>query len=292
MTAWLLAPSDADALPHALLTVQQRAAASMSVACTHTVRLCAAARCRPPLAAICSNIIGNHPGVISVAASGAEDESLEFGPKASPCIDLWAPSGDVGTGLWGASAAGPSNYTRVLSRSTGAAAVAVGVAAQYLELNPNATAAQVREALVDGSTRGVVAGAAPGVRTGLLFTNYSEEQEEAPAVSTVQGQPAQPRPEERREQPAENGGGLDTGALVAIIVASCVGECALPVRLVSMEFGVCWQLALYSRAGHSRAWLSTVFPSFVSSMQPARCAALQSSVSVHMIPAQPTSRCA
>lgn len=96
-------------------------------------------------AATCDNVIASHPGVISVGPSGKFDEAAgHIGEWNTSCVDVWAPSGWLGVGLVGASPVGPSNYTRIISRSVGAAAVAAGVAAQYLELHPQASAAEVR----------------------------------------------------------------------------------------------------------------------------------------------------
>lgn len=57
-----------------------------------------------------------HPGVIRVGASDSLDQATALGPTDSPCIDIWAPGGGVGTGLIGADSLGPNNYTKVINR--------------------------------------------------------------------------------------------------------------------------------------------------------------------------------
>ncbi len=54
--------------------------------------------------------------MISVAASDIHDQVTYQGPRDSPCIGLYAPSGGLGVGLVGASPAGKNNYTRVINR--------------------------------------------------------------------------------------------------------------------------------------------------------------------------------
>lgn len=44
---------------------------------------------------------------------------MDFGPRNSSCITLWAPSGGVGYGMIGADSGGRDNYTRVITRWVG-----------------------------------------------------------------------------------------------------------------------------------------------------------------------------
>jgi hypothetical protein len=67
-------------------------------------------------AAPCENIIASHGGVISVAATDTHDQATALGPRGSSCINIFAPSGGLGSGLLGASAKSPSAYTRIVSR--------------------------------------------------------------------------------------------------------------------------------------------------------------------------------
>lgn len=64
----------------------------------------------------CQNVFAAHPGVIRVGASDSLDQASALGPADSPCIDIWAPGGGVGTGLIGADSLGPKNYTKVINR--------------------------------------------------------------------------------------------------------------------------------------------------------------------------------
>ncbi len=68
------------------------------------------------LAAPCESLFSNHPAIISVAASDGYDQATEFGPHNSSCIDIWAPSGGVGSGMVGASPKTNSSYVRVITK--------------------------------------------------------------------------------------------------------------------------------------------------------------------------------
>lgn len=137
---------------------------------------------------------------------------------------MWAPSGGVGTGLIGASPAGPTNYSRIINRAFGSAAIVVGVAAQYLEHHPHATPAQVLEALQSMATPDVITDAGNLAPNYLLYTNMTEHAEGSrgsSASSSTGGSDS--------GSSASGGGGLSTGAIVGIVVASVLGgwRCAL-----------------------------------------------------------------
>jgi hypothetical protein len=68
------------------------------------------------LAGACNNIIGSNEHVISVAASDTRDQAAAFGPTNESCIDLFAPSGGLGVGMVGASAAARNKYSHVINR--------------------------------------------------------------------------------------------------------------------------------------------------------------------------------
>ena len=163
----------------------------------------------PPAADVCAlNVIASHPGVIGVAAADRRDQPAPFSSRNSPCIDVWAPSGGLGGGgLVGASGTGPSNYSRANSLGWGAAGVATGVAAQFLQLNPTANATELRRALTQLMPVPAVVGAGPASTTALLVTNLTQTRTAAAAAG------------------ADGGGGeISTGAVVGISMAGCAGE--------------------------------------------------------------------
>lgn len=134
-------------------------------------------------------------------------QAVYQGPRDSECIDIWAPGSGLGGPQEGASPSGRSKYTRVVLDAFGAAPLVAGVAAQYLQLHPTATSAQVKAALLAMSTQHVVTGSSIGP-TNLLFTNLTEPQSGGGAGAS-----------------GESGGGLSTGAVIAVVVAACfVGE--------------------------------------------------------------------
>jgi subtilisin family serine protease len=86
-----------------------------------------------------------------------------------PCLDLFAP-GDQITSAW--IGWPPNNAVATISGTSMAAPHAGGVAAQYLQMVPWATPAQVSAALNANATAGVVINPGPGSPNRLLFTNY------------------------------------------------------------------------------------------------------------------------
>ena len=91
-------------------------------------------------------------------------------------------------------------------RDMGAAAIAAGVAAQYLQLRPDATPSEVRRALVGMATPHTVTGVGSASTASLLFTNLSEALDATAAA------------------PRGGSSGLSTGAAVGIAIAG-LGEC-------------------------------------------------------------------
>lgn len=121
---------------------------------------------------------------------------------------MWAPSGGFGTGVIGAHPASNSSYFRTINRSYGAAAIAAGVAAQFLQLNPKATPADVRRALletlaVNHTVTGLGAGTVAPSR--LLTSNLTQ----AASVQPVDS--------------GGNGSGLSAAAIAGIVVGATAG---------------------------------------------------------------------
>lgn len=104
-------------------------------------------------------------------------------------------------------------------RARGAAALAAGVAAQYLELHPSASPQEVRQALLESATTGVVRGADTSWRPArLLYTNYK-----APSASTAGGS-GDDGAAAGSSGSGDGSGGLGTGAIVGIAVGAAAGE--------------------------------------------------------------------
>ncbi|GAB4822994.1 hypothetical protein N2152v2_010040 [Parachlorella kessleri] len=167
----------------------------------------------------CDNVFGAHPAVISVAASDTHDQVTAFGPRNSSCISIWAPSAGLGGGLVGASAEGPSNYTRVIDRAFGAAAVVAGVAAQYLELHPHASPAEVKSALLALATPQLLAGVGPASPNLLLFTNLSRDE----SAGQGPGGSGSGEGSGGSSGGGGSGGGLGPGAIAGIVVGAVAG---------------------------------------------------------------------
>lgn len=94
-------------------------------------------------------------------------------------------------------------------RTYGGAGIVAGVAAQYLQLHPQAAATEVREALLGGASAGTITGVGVNPPAALLFTNYSS----APAGAAGESGSS-----------SGGGGGLNAGAIVGIVVGAAAGE--------------------------------------------------------------------
>ncbi len=108
---------------------------------------------------------------ITVGASDINDAKASFSNYGT-CVDLHAPGVSI-TSSWATS----DTATNTISGTSMASPHVAGVAAQYLQLNPAATPAQVQQAIKDLSTKGIVTGTAGGLFGGstpnnhLLFSN-------------------------------------------------------------------------------------------------------------------------
>jgi subtilisin family serine protease len=108
---------------------------------------------------------------ITVGASDINDAKASFSNYGT-CVDLHAPGVNI-LSSWSTA----DNATNTISGTSMASPHVAGVAAQYLQLNPAATPAQVQQAIKDLSTKGVVTGTGGGLFGGatpnnhLLFTN-------------------------------------------------------------------------------------------------------------------------
>eukprot|EP00884_Botryococcus_braunii_P009691 jgi/Botrbrau1/18723/Bobra.0386s0046.1 len=117
-------------------------------------------------------------GVISVSSSDDKDHPTIFTAydgRNKSCIDLFAPGGSLGSVIVGAHPAANNSYIGVAVHEAGAF-VAAGVAAQYLSLHPDATPAQVKDALIAMSTKDVLLGLQGLAPNRLLYTDLPARQ--------------------------------------------------------------------------------------------------------------------
>lgn len=103
---------------------------------------------------------------ITVGATTSSDTRASYSNYGS-CLDLFAPGSSI-TSAWNTS----NSATNTISGTSMATPHVAGVSALYLQLNPSASPATVRNALVGNATSGVVG--SPGRRSPnlLLFSGY------------------------------------------------------------------------------------------------------------------------
>jgi subtilisin family serine protease len=108
---------------------------------------------------------------ITVGATDNTDAKASFSNYGT-CVDLHAPGVNI-LSSWNTS----DTATNTISGTSMATPHVVGVTAQYLQLNPSATPAQVQTAIKNLTTKGIVTGTGGGLLGGstpnnnLLFTN-------------------------------------------------------------------------------------------------------------------------
>ncbi|MFJ5879421.1 S8 family peptidase [Streptomyces sp. NPDC093088] len=99
---------------------------------------------------------------ITVASSTKDDQQSSFS-NFGAVVDLYAPGSDI-TSAWNDSDTG----TKTISGTSMATPHVVGAAAVYLAGHPDATPAQVAEALVGGASADKIGNASPGTANKLL----------------------------------------------------------------------------------------------------------------------------
>ena len=102
---------------------------------------------------------------ITVGATTNTDAKTSWSNYGN-CVDIFAPGNNI-TSSWYTS----NTATNTISGTSMATPHVVGVAAQYLALNPTATPAQVASAISANSTKGIVT-SSKTTNNNLLFTNY------------------------------------------------------------------------------------------------------------------------
>jgi subtilisin family serine protease len=103
---------------------------------------------------------------LTVGATASSDARASFSNHGS-CLDLFAPGVSI-ISTWHTS----NTATRTLSGTSMATPHVAGVAALYLQGNPNASPAAVATALINLSTKNVVSSPGSNSPNRLLYTNY------------------------------------------------------------------------------------------------------------------------
>jgi len=103
------------------------------------------------------------PAAMTIGATTSSDVRASYSNFGS-CVDFFAPGSSI-TSAWNTG----DNATNTISGTSMASPHAAGVAALYLDANPNATAAQVRDALFNATTKNKV-GNANSTNAHLLYS--------------------------------------------------------------------------------------------------------------------------
>ncbi len=106
------------------------------------------------------------PNAITVGAIDIDDSRADYSNWGT-CLDVFAPGTDI-TSLWDNS----DVDTATISGTSMASPHVAGVAALYMEDHPNATALEVRNAIVDTSTRNFVSTPGAGSPNRLLYSLF------------------------------------------------------------------------------------------------------------------------
>jgi hypothetical protein len=118
---------------------------------------------------------------VTVASSTSTDARSWFSNFGS-CVDLFAPGSSIlSLGIWS------DNALATYSGTSMASPHVAGVAALYLDANPNATPAQVTDAILDGASVGKISSVAgsPNKLLYSLITDTPPPPPEDPVVSVV-----------------------------------------------------------------------------------------------------------
>jgi subtilisin family serine protease len=112
----------------------------------------------------CNTSPARAPNVITVGATTSVDARSSFS-NFGTCVDLFAPGSSI-TSPWASS----DTALNTLSGTSASSAHVAGAAALYLAAHPQASAAAVRNALVNGATANVITNPGTGSPNRLLFT--------------------------------------------------------------------------------------------------------------------------
>ena len=112
----------------------------------------------------CNSSPARVPSAITVGATSNTDARSSFS-NFGTCLDLFAPGSDIPS-AWN----GSDTDTNTISGTSMATPHVTGVAALYLEKNPNASPSAVAAAIINGATPNVVTNAGTGSPNRLLYT--------------------------------------------------------------------------------------------------------------------------
>ena len=114
----------------------------------------------------CNSSPASAPSAITVGATTISDGFASFSNYGT-CVDINAPGVNI-TSAW----MGSNTATNTISGTSMATPHVVGAAALYLQVNPAATPATVRNALVANATPNVITSIGPGTPNLLLYTGF------------------------------------------------------------------------------------------------------------------------
>ncbi|HEV8168588.1 MAG TPA: S8 family peptidase, partial [Pyrinomonadaceae bacterium] len=114
----------------------------------------------------CNSSPARAANAITVGATTTTDARASFS-NFGTCLDLFAPGSGILSSWFSSDTA-----TATLSGTSMASPHVAGVAALYKQFNPGASATTTRNAIVNGSTTGVVTGAGTGSPNRLLYSLF------------------------------------------------------------------------------------------------------------------------
>jgi subtilisin family serine protease len=114
----------------------------------------------------CSTSPARVAAALTVGATTSTDARASYSNYGT-CLDLFAPGSSI-TSAWYTS----DTATATLSGTSMASPHVAGAAALYLQTSPNATPAQVAQAVIAQATTGVVTGAGTGSPNRLLYSRF------------------------------------------------------------------------------------------------------------------------
>jgi subtilisin family serine protease len=112
----------------------------------------------------CTRSPARTPEAITVGSTTSSDAKSSFSNYGT-CVDIFAPGSSI-TSAWYTS----NTATSTISGTSMASPHVAGAAALYLQANPSAAPAAVRDALVNSATQGVVSNPGPNSPNRLLYT--------------------------------------------------------------------------------------------------------------------------
>jgi subtilisin family serine protease len=115
----------------------------------------------------CNNSPASTPNATTVASSEINDAKSGFS-DTGPCVDIFAPGGNI-TAAW----IGSNTATNTISGTSMSAPHVGGAAALYIAANPGSTPAQINTALVNNATNNKITGSLiAGTPNKLLYMGF------------------------------------------------------------------------------------------------------------------------